>query len=460
MASRKRRIRSPHPGVKLKRRTLPSGRTAWRACYVDPATKREKFVTLDLVALPTHEARAMWAKRLSRELARKRMDLATGEAPRVEPKGIPAAIAEYRDAAKHRLRSRTLSTYNSAFEALQRWAVQEGIARTSDITAARVAALREHLIGAPKHAAKRGARRGARVATAQRRSAFSVNRDLRAIKTLLLTWRRTGLVPLSRDDITDTMKLLPTAREQPEFLPPAKIKALLEAVMRHDEATFEITRAEHAGHRPRGTTLRYPPIAPFTAFLLLTGCRRGEALALQWESVDLDAVDHEGRKVGEIRLTASATKTHRARTIGLEVSPALRKMLAAMRLASGGEGYVFGGDEPYTVDSVEAARKRLRHEYGAPKFDWQLLRSTCGTFLTNAPGIFGAATVFLSAKQLGHSVAVAERHYLGVHRGISRDAHSLEAAMQVEGNIGEITDRARSGRTTRAARLFEGTRPD
>jgi hypothetical protein len=48
------------------------------------------------------------------------------------------------------------------------------------------------------------------------------------------------------------------------------------------------------------------------------------------------------------------------------------------------------------------------------------------------PSILGAATVFMSAKQLGHSVAVAERHYLGVHRGIPRDAHTIEAAMQIE----------------------------
>ena len=58
--------------------------------------------------------------------------------------------------------------------------------------------------------------------------------------------------------------------------------------------------------------------------------------------------------------------------------------------------------------------------YGAPDFDWQMLRSTCATYLTNAPGIFGAATVFLSARQLGHSVTVAECHYLGVHRGIPK----------------------------------------
>ena len=57
--------------------------------------------------------------------------------------------------------------------------------------------------------------------------------------------------------------------------------------------------------------------------------------------------------------------------------------------------------------------------------------TTCATYLTNAPGIFGAATVFISVRQLGHSVMVAERHYLGVHRGIPKDAHTLDAAMQI-----------------------------
>jgi hypothetical protein len=38
----------------------------------------------------------------------------------------------------------------------------------------------------------------------------------------------------------------------------------------------------------------------------------------------------------------------------------------------------------------------------------------------------------MSAKQLGHSVVVAERNYLGVHRGIPREARTLEAAMQIE----------------------------
>jgi len=153
---------------------------------------------------------------------------------------------------------------------------------------------------------------------------------------------------------------------------------------------------------------------------------------LTWDAVDLDAPDAQGKKVGEIRLAASATKTRTARTIFLDVSPALRRMLFAMKLASGGRGHVFGGLEPYTAALVESTRRRLLKDYGAPPFDWQSLRSTCATYLTNAAGVFGAATVYLSAKQLGHSVAVAERHYLGVHRGIPRDARTSEEAMRLD----------------------------
>ncbi|MBN1654389.1 MAG: tyrosine-type recombinase/integrase [Deltaproteobacteria bacterium] len=167
-------------------------------------------------------------------------------------------------------------------------------------------------------------------------------------------------------------------------------------------------------------------------FSLLSGCRVGEAESLAWQDVDLEALDNDGQPVGEITLKASVTKTKRYRTIGLEVASTLRTLLAAMKLRAGSDSYVFGGKAPLSHTRVEAARKRLLRDYGAPKFSWQNLRQTCGTFLTNAPGIYGAASVFMSARQLGHSVTVAERYYLGVVRGIPREARTLETAMQIE----------------------------
>jgi hypothetical protein len=57
----------------------------------------------------------------------------------------------------------------------------------------------------------------------------------------------------------------------------------------------------------------------------------------------------------------------------------------------------------------------------------------------------------MSARQLGHSVTVAERHYLGVHRAMSKDANTLEVAMQIEESMGmvrKVTSAARIARPT------------
>lgn len=159
---------------------------------------------------------------------------------------------------------------------------------------------------------------------------------------------------------------------------------------------------------------------------------------MRWADVDLRATDSSGTEVGEIRLSGAMTKTGRGRRLHLEVSPMLRRLLAAMKLASDATGCVLEG---YTVDSLKSARARLLGVYGAPSFDWQMLRSTCGTYLTNSQGIYGAATVFLAARQLGHSVAIAEKHYLGVERSIPADARTLEAAMRIEKHVCDASRR-------------------
>lgn len=51
--------------------------------------------------------------------------------------------------------------------------------------------------------------------------------------------------------------------------------------------------------------------------------------------------------------------------------------------------------------------------------------------LTSAPAIYGAASAFMSAKRLGHSVTVAEKHHVGIVK-VSPEARTIEQAMQVE----------------------------
>jgi hypothetical protein len=89
---------------------------------------------------------------------------------------------------------------------------------------------------------------------------------------------------------------------------------------------------------------------------------------------------------------------------------------------------------------------------GAPEgSNLQSLRKTCGTYLTNAPGIFGSASAYRSAKQLGHSVQVAEKYYVDVARGIRRETRTLEAAMQIEEQMKNVIEAAMIRRAVQKA---------
>jgi integrase len=247
-----------------------------------------------------------------------------------------------------------------------------------------------------------------------------------------------GLLPaVGKDVIADTLTRLETPRAQPAYLTPTQCKTLLEAALRHDSEVFKATREEHAGLKPPSSTPKYDPIAPFTLFLLLTGCRLNEALTLEWRDVDLQATDHHGNIIGAVNLRPELVKTARGRQVSLEVCPSLRGLLAALKLCS--------NPKAQTVfrirrDQADDARERLVKTYGAPPFRWKDLRSTCEVYLVNSPAIFGSASIYLAAQQLGHSVEVAQRHYLQAARGIAREARTLEAAMQIEVLARKVVD--------------------
>jgi len=363
------------------------------------------------------------------------MELESG-APRATGTAFTQAVGRYYE-AHQQLRPKTLASYKAATDKLLDWAAKNGVQSADDLTRARLIGFREKLIAEPKQVAAPKAKRGTRRATRERRSAHSVNRELRGVRVVLGYLAELDLLPkIHEGDLRRALKKLPVTTEEATFLKPPEIAALLEAALAHDSERYAETRDEHAGKAERGTTPRFVPIAPFVATLLLTGMRLGEAIALTWSEVDLAALDHDGRHVGEIHLTG-ATKTKRARIIDLAVSPMLKELLAAQHKAAVKKtGKVF----PFTSDGAAMIAKRLKNKYEAPEaFGWQVLRSTCGTYLSNAPGIFGAASAYRSARQLGHSVAVAERHYLGLIR-LPPSARTLEDAMAAGEQLQRVLD--------------------
>lgn len=123
-------------------------------------------------------------------------------------------------------------------------------------------------------------------------------------------------------------------------------------------------------------------------------------------------------------MRAEVAKYGRARTIDLSVSSTL---MARAKEWSEREGRLF----PVTEGVVEASLRRIIKLHGAPKYGWHALRRTCGTYLANAPGIWGAASVFVTSKQLGHNVEVAQKHYLGRIK-VKPDAKTIEEAMELQ----------------------------
>jgi len=158
--------------------------------------------------------------------------------------------------------------------------------------------------------------------------------------------------------------------------------------------------------------------------VLLTGARFSEIANLKWEDVRLDN--------DEILIQAEGTKTGHGRRVDLAVSPVVKRLLSKLKLQSGVGKFVFGGKKPLPRSTAEAARKRLVRTFGAPKFSWQELRRTCGSYLTCAPAIYGAASAFLSAKRLGHGVLVAERNYVGAIRTIPAEAQRSKTRWRSE----------------------------
>lgn len=436
----KRRRGPRHPGVRLKRPDPDRRMPYWRAIYVDPDKGKKVYERLDPDLYPTDEARKQWAVRKSFKLRERRIEIEDG-ARKATGEGFDELIKLFLDSNVN-LREGTLDEYRRTLGVFGRWAREHN--KTPDnITRADLVAFRAWAMKLPKKQAARG-KKGTSIELEKRRSLITVNGDLRVTGTLL-TWLITAerLPRLHLDDLVVGLKKYPVDFQFPEYMTRRKIRRSLLCAMRHDAAVFEMTREEkkRLGERTdseKGSTARYTPIAPFLACAFLAGMRLDELCLIEWRiHIDLDHEDLDGIVIGQIKLRAEDTKTHRARFVSFEVSPMLRELILALQKKTGGKGSVFG----VTYDEAQAANRRLREDFKAPaELTYQMARSTCSTYLTNAPGIYGSAASFHSAKQLGHSQAVQEKHYAGLVKGIRPDIKTVEAAMQIEDEVRMIID--------------------
>lgn len=419
----KKRIRSPHPGVVLKNRVWPSGKEIWLARWFDPDTGRRKDTNLTKLGQSNAEMRRTWAIKKAKSLAIRRADLEAGGVTRTETP-FEDAYKEYLATRGAELSQSTIRNYREALSPFINWCARRKVSLVEEISPQQLAVFRDdHLrVTARTQLKGKGTKRGAKEAGIRKRSPHTINRVFRSLRTLLTHWRRHGLTPLlNSDSIRDSLAYVRAERPLPAYLGAAQVRELLLACIKHDCATYKATRLEHAEGLAAGSTKRYVAITPFVLTALLSGARFEEMRTLKWSSVD------DAQKL--LLLGAEVTKTRMGRRVDLAVSPLLLEMFKRMSKDAG--PYVFGGSSPHNRTLIEAARKRLTRAFKAPQFTWHDLRRTCGTHLTCAPSIYGGASAFLCAKRLGHSVAVAEKHYLGVVNNIAPTAKTLEEAMEI-----------------------------
>nr|WP_228046534.1 site-specific integrase [Saccharopolyspora sp. HNM0983] len=172
-----------------------------------------------------------------------------------------------------------------------------------------------------------------------------------------------------------------------------------------------------------------------SCFMLATGVRIGEALAVYWPEVDLDtglvAVDHNVVRVKGTGLIRKSTKTeYGERTLPL---PSWAVEMLRRRFAEAGEpidGPVFPSEVGGLRDASNT-RRVLRQTRGSEGFEWvtsHVFRKTAATILDEA-----GLAARLIADQLGHSrPSMTQDVYMG-RRAINRaTADALEDAFTTD----------------------------
>jgi integrase len=161
------------------------------------------------------------------------------------------------------------------------------------------------------------------------------------------------------------------------------------------------------------------PLRDIALLIVDTGLRVGEALALQWGDIHLDA---DGSRLGYLHVREGKSRQAK-RNVSLTMR--VRKMLVG-RYFAGISGCVFPGDKggPIPVSSLDHVHSRVRRALKLPQVF--VLHSLRHTFLTRL-GLAGVEA-FTIMKLAGHSsVTVSQRYVHPTSQAMEQAVAKLEA---------------------------------
>ena len=181
-------------------------------------------------------------------------------------------------------------------------------------------------------------------------------------------------------------------------------------------------------------------IGPLIVLSATTGIRQGEALALRWDDVDLDAGTLEVRHALDPRTQQLApTKTERSRrTIHLPAAAVAavreqrrRQLEGRMRVGRRwrDEGFVFASAVGTALEATNVVRRyhAARERAGLPNVPWHHLRHFAATTLLEA-----GEDPFVVSRVLGHTSVTTTAGFYGHVRPamLRRSAERMDEAMR------------------------------
>lgn len=414
---RRERGESRHTGVVvIKPRP---GRAEYSLRYTDPTTGRPRQPRLpDVTTFAAAEAaavtlfRTLQKRALEVTLAGGREHAASAATLREESAAYLGTVG--RKVSRHgRPTSRiTLRRYRDVLTQFSAWCEARGCTQLNQLTRTTLAEWLTSRLEADAHG--------------HRRAVSTVNQEVKPVRQMLTAAALAGrLVHLSSDAVRGALARMTQPAPEPRCYSVPEVRAILRAALDFDTSPA----------RPR----RAPAMAPVIAAALLTGMRRGELAALQVSMVLFDAPTAYDPSITTghdvVRLPASITKTGVARDVAMHpYSPLLGELLRALIHGRGPRERVF--KIGYVVMGDYAWRLRTAGRGAPADFCLKSLRSTCATYQSPLAGNPKA-----KADRLGHTLAVAEQHYLALPSGTPLTAPSLESVMQCEPEVREIISR-------------------
>lgn len=371
-----------HRGVGL----IPpdSRRLTWRIRYRDPDTGAVRTEPVPAHVSDTADGRQAYAESVLQRIRRLREDIADGTAAPHADADMPllTALGRYFGHHEGKLSSRTLRAYQDACEVFAGWAADNQLQTVRQLSRGCLKRFAASMAAQPTKHGKPQATR-------------TVNNKLKAVGIALNWLYDAEITRLGRDDVRVGLQRVKGPKpDKRAYLTPEQIGELLSFARNRDVA------------KPYRA-----PIEPVLRFLLLSGLRKGELLALRCGDVQL--------RQGYFDIRAADAKTRTGRTVRLDVAPSMAAILAEHITGKPPQACVF---DRYTQCFITGTLRRMLRKH-FPGFNYQTLRVTCATYLANMQSV----GVVNESVQLGHSITVAQAFYLGRVR-VAPDVHTLEQA--------------------------------